>query len=63
MRRLIPWALVTGLALSAALTVAFTEAAKTPATPATLKAAQLSPSDLGNGWKSARAEGGDGSNH
>jgi hypothetical protein len=50
-RRLIPWALVTVLALCAALTVAFTEARKTPATPATLKAAQLSPSDLGNGWK------------
>ena len=51
MRRLIPWALVTVLALCAVLTVAFTEARKTPATPATLKAAQLSPSDLGNGWK------------
>jgi hypothetical protein len=50
-RRLIPWALVTVLALCAALTVAFTEARKTPATPATLKAAQLSPSDLGKGWK------------
>lgn len=50
-RRLIPWALVTVLALGAVLTVAFTEARKTPATPAALKAAQLSPSDLGNGWK------------
>ena len=50
-KRLIPWALVTVLALCAALTVAFTEAWKTPATPATLKAAQLSPSALGNGWK------------
>jgi hypothetical protein len=50
-RRLIPWALVTLLTLCAALTVAFTEARKTPATPATLKAAQLSPSDLGKGWK------------
>jgi hypothetical protein len=50
-RRLISWALVTVLALCAALTVLFTEAGKAPAIPATLKAAQLSPSDLGNGWK------------
>lgn len=54
MRRLIPWALVAVLALCAVLTVGFTEARKTPATPATLKAAQLSPSDLGKGWKVAQ---------
>ena len=63
MRRQIPWALVTVLALCAALTVAFTEARKTPVTPATLKAAQLSPSDLGKGWKVERAEDGDGYSH
>ena len=51
MRRLAPWALVTLLALCAALTIALTEASKTSPPPATLKAAQLSPSDLGNGWK------------
>lgn len=50
-RRLIPWALVVVLALCAAGTVVFTEARKAPATPATLKAAQLSASDLGDGWK------------
>jgi hypothetical protein len=51
-RRLIPWALVALLVLAAALTIALTEASKSPAaTPAALKAAQLSPSDLGKGWK------------
>jgi hypothetical protein len=55
-RRLIPWALVTILALGTVLTVGFTEAGKTPATLAALKAAQLSPSDLGNGWKMAQVK-------
>jgi hypothetical protein len=50
-RRLIPWALVTVLALGSALTVVVTEARKTPASLTELKAAQLSPSELGKGWK------------
>jgi hypothetical protein len=50
-RRLIPWALVGVLSVCAVGTVVFTETRKAPATPPTLKAAQLLPSDLGAGWK------------
>lgn len=56
MRRLIPWALVSVLALGAALTVVVTEARKTPASLTELRDAQLSPSDLGNGWKMAQVK-------
>ena len=57
-RKLIPWALVTLLALCAAGTVAFTEARKTLPSPAALKLALLSPSlssGRGGSWWGVRA--------